>query len=97
MYINLRMIPTTDNVKTITDMREKALMLLRQVEKSQGPLYIFHRSQPKAVLLAIDQYKKIRDLLEDYFDSLKVAQYEKSAKKRKDWLSSEELEKELNL
>ncbi|MBU2591937.1 type II toxin-antitoxin system Phd/YefM family antitoxin [Patescibacteria group bacterium] len=91
------MIPTTDNVKTITDMRENALLLLRQVEKSKGPLYIFHRSQPKAVLLAIDQYKKLSDLLEDYLDSLKVQGYEKSVKKKWGGDSLSDLKKELGL
>ncbi len=78
-------------------MRERAVGLLSQVAKSKEPLYIFHRSEPKAVLLAIDQYQKIRDLLEDYFDSLRVVEYEKTMGGKKDWIGLEELKKELNL
>ena len=78
-------------------MRENALLLLRQVKKSKGPLYIFHRSQPKAVLLAIDQYKKLSDLLEDCFDALKVQGYEESTKKKMNGDSLSDLKKELGL
>ena len=65
--------------------------------KSNRPLYIFYRSQPKAVLLAIEQYKKLRDLLEDYFDSLKVQEYEKSAKGKIAWDELSDLKKDLGL
>lgn len=61
------LIPTSQNVKTITDMREKALDLLDLVEK-KGLAYIFHRSKPKAVMLDIDEFVRIQELLEDYFD-----------------------------
>ena len=62
------LIPTTQNVKTITDMREDALGLLDTVNK-QGLAYIFHRSKPKAVLLNIDEFiilQKATEDLEDY-------------------------------
>lgn len=67
------------------------------MKKSKGPLYIFYRSQPKAVLLAIEQYKKLRDLLEDYFDSLRIQEHEKSAKGKVAWDSLDDLKKELSL
>ena len=67
MYINLMLIPTKTNVKTITDMRENALGLLKSVEKG-SPTYIFHRSKPKAVLLGIDDFVKIQELIENYLD-----------------------------
>lgn len=61
------LIPTKDNVKTITDMRENALGLLESVEKG-SPTYIFHRSKPKAVLLGVDDFIKIQELIENYLD-----------------------------
>jgi len=91
------MILTANNVKTITDMRERALALLRQVEKSKGPLYIFHHSRPRAVFLAVEKYKKLCDLLEDYFDSLRAREYEKINKKKINWDSLEDLKKELRV
>lgn len=89
------MIPTARNVKTITDMRERTLELLREVKRVRGPLYIFHRSQPKAVLIDIEEYEKLRDWLEDYFDSLKAQEYEKIDKRKVKWVSFEKLAKEL--
>ena len=70
------LIPTSKNVKTITDMREDALGLLEQVKKN-GVTYIFHRSEPKAVMLDIDEFVKMQEILEDYFDSQEAIKLEK--------------------
>ena len=67
------LIPTVKSVKTITDMREKALELLNFVEK-EGLAYIFHRSKPKAVLLRLEDFIALNEILEVYLD-------EKDAKK----------------
>lgn len=61
------LIPTKDNVKTITDMREDALGLLKSVQRG-SPTYIFHRCKPKAVLLGVEDFVKIQELIEDYLD-----------------------------
>lgn len=65
------LIPTSKNVKTITDMREDALGLLDLVKKN-GVTYIFHHSKPKVVMLDIDEFVRIQELLEDYFDEIEV-------------------------
>ena len=65
------LIPTSQNVKTVTDMIEKALELLNLVEK-KGFVYIFHRSQPKAVMLDIAEFVRLQELLEDYLDEQEV-------------------------
>ncbi|MBI4009268.1 type II toxin-antitoxin system Phd/YefM family antitoxin [Candidatus Roizmanbacteria bacterium] len=70
------LIPTSKNVKTITDMRENALGLLDLVKK-QGVTYIFHRSEPKAVMLDIEEFVKMQELLEDYFDEMDAQQLAK--------------------
>ena len=70
------LIPTSKNVKTITDMREDALGLLDLVKK-QRVTYIFHRSKPKAVMLDVDEFVRIQELLEDYYDELEARQLEK--------------------
>lgn len=61
------LIPTTKNVKTITDMREDALGLLDMVQKN-GLAYIFHRSQPRAVLLNIEDFISLQSAIEDLED-----------------------------
>lgn len=70
------LIPTSKNVKTITDMREDALGLLDLVKKN-GIAYIFHRSEPKAVMMDIEEFSRIQDLLEDYFDEIEARKLEK--------------------
>jgi len=69
------LIPTSKNVKTITDMREDALGLLEQVKKN-GVTYIFNRSEPKAVIIDIDEFVRMQELLEDYFDEIDVQELE---------------------
>jgi PHD/YefM family antitoxin component YafN of YafNO toxin-antitoxin module len=61
------LIPTRKNIKTITDMREDALGLLKTVEK-QGLTYIFHHSRPRAVMFSLDDFIKLQELLENYLD-----------------------------
>lgn len=61
------LIPTTQNVKTITDMREDALGLLESVQKN-GLAYIFHHSKPKAVLLNLDDFVALQSAMEDLED-----------------------------
>jgi len=70
------LIPTSKNVKTITDMREDALGLLEGVKK-HGITYIFHRSEPKAVLMDVDKFVRLQELLEDYLDELDAQKLEK--------------------
>lgn len=87
-------IPTDKNTKTITDLREKAVELLEQTKKS-GPTFIFHRSKPKAVMLSIEEYSTLMEMLEDYFDSLKAQELEENPEKG--GISLEQLAKKYNL
>ncbi|KKQ24515.1 MAG: hypothetical protein US40_C0003G0057 [Candidatus Roizmanbacteria bacterium GW2011_GWC2_37_13] len=57
-------------------MREDALGLLDLVKKN-GIAYIFHRSEPKAVMMDIEEFSRIQDLLEDYFDEIEARKLEK--------------------
>lgn len=74
------LLPTAKNTKTITDLREKAVELLTQVQKS-GPAFIFQHSKPKAVMLSIEEYSNLMEMLEDYFDSLKAKELEENPQK----------------
>lgn len=75
------LIPTINNVKTITDMREDALGLLNSVDES-GLTYIFHRSKPRAVLLNIADFLVLQNALEDLqdFDDVRKLSREKRGK-----------------
>lgn len=68
-------IPTTKNTKTVTDLRERAVEMLEQTKKI-GPTFILHRSKPKAVMLSIEEYSNMMEMLEDYFDALKAKELE---------------------
>lgn len=85
------LIPTSKNVKTITDMREDALGLLDLVKKN-GVTYIFHRSEPKAVMMDIDEFDKLQEMLEDHQDELDAIKLEKEPRGK--GISIEEIMKE---
>lgn len=87
-------IPTARNTKTITDLREKAVEMLEQTKK-EGPTFILHHSKPKAVMLSIEEYSNMIDMLEDYFDSIKAKSLEEEDEKG--GISLEQLIKKYNL
>ena len=73
-------IPTIKNTKTITDLRENTVDMLEQTEKG-GPTFIFHHSKPKAVMLSIEEYSNMVEMLEDYFDAIKAKSLEDEGEK----------------
>lgn len=89
------MIPSAKNIRTISDMRENARKLLKEVQASYGPLFIFYRSTPQAVLLSLEEYQKLADLAEDYLDSLKAQEFETQDKKRIKWIGQSEVKRKL--
>jgi len=90
------MIPTAQNTKTITDLREKALDLLTQVEQTAEPVFVFHNSKPRAVLMSIDEFSRLKELIEDLEDSILARRLEKKVGKGK-YVSFPELKKQLGL
>jgi PHD/YefM family antitoxin component YafN of YafNO toxin-antitoxin module len=72
----------TQNIRTVTDLREQTMSLLNSLSRQEGPTIIFHRSQPKAVLLSIAAYQKLADIFEDYFDEELALELEKQPKKK---------------
>ena len=79
------MMPSARNIKTISDMRENASKLLKEVQDLYGPLFILYRSKPQAVLLSLEEYQKLADMAEDYVDSLKAQEFEKEDKRKIKW------------
>ena len=58
-------LPTQNQIKTVTDIRENTISVLNAAKKSNKPLVIMHRNSPQAVLLSIKRYNQLMDLLED--------------------------------
>ena len=92
-------IPTVNDLKTVTDMREDAIGLLNSVKKRKKPTIIMHHNSPKAVMLSVEEYNKLVEALEDYRGELEAINLEKEAKKStsKDLISLEELTKKHNI
>lgn len=72
------LIPTKQNVKTITDMREDAIGLLRHVKK-HGMAYIFYQSEPAGVFLSTKKYLRLMNRIEDAEDTLLALKLHKEA------------------
>jgi prevent-host-death family protein len=76
------MLPLADDYKTVTDLRENTIALLRLVEKKRNPTIIVHRNSPKAVMMSITRYNRMLQLLEDRYDEQLAAALEKEPKKK---------------
>ncbi|KKS79013.1 MAG: hypothetical protein UV54_C0044G0002 [Candidatus Beckwithbacteria bacterium GW2011_GWA2_43_10] len=93
------MIPTDQNISSISDIRENILGVLDQVQKLSQPMIVMHRNSPRAVLLSIQRYNQLMSLLEDYLDEELALALEKKAKKaaKKDYIPMARLHRELGL
>lgn len=67
------LIPTSQNTKTITDLREDTLGVLSDVDKL-GLVYLFQHSDPRAVVLSLAEFAKLRELIEDRADEQEAAE-----------------------
>lgn len=79
------------NISTISDLRFKTKTVLKKAEKE--PVYIFHRSMPQGVILSQDRYDELMSTVEDYYVSLRAAEYEKDTVKSSDWVDLATVEK----
>jgi prevent-host-death family protein len=85
------MIPNKNNISTVTDMRRDAIGLLKDVQK-KGMKYIFQNSNPKGVILSMEEYGMWMERLEDLQDQIRVYQLENEP--RTGWTSLEDVAKE---
>ena len=67
------LLPTSQNTKTITDLREDALGVLSDVDKL-GLVYLFQHSDPRAVVLSLKEFTKLCELIEDHADERDAAE-----------------------
>lgn len=75
------LIPTKANTRTITDIREDAIGVVNDVT-AQGILYVTHHSLPQAVMMSIDEFVAMQEMLEDYqdlIDTRKLARQKRGA------------------
>lgn len=70
------LIPTTSNTRNITDFRQNPDSILEAVQNQSEPLYLFRGSEPKAVVLDVEEYIRLREYLEDFQDSLLALEIE---------------------
>ncbi len=91
------LIPTSKNVKTITDFRKNPDSILESVQGKSDPLYLFRGSEPKAVVLDIEEYAHLMEVLEDYHDYKLIEEYAADPKRHKGSVSFEQVLKENGL
>ncbi len=82
---------TQQQISTISELRFKTKDVLRKAKET--PVYLFHRSTPKAVLLSMEKYHELMDSLEDYYLSLEAEEYEKEDKNKIEWVRHEKVKK----
>lgn len=80
-------------ISTISDLRFKTKEVLKKMK--DNPVYLFHRSSPKGVMLSMEKYKEITEALEDYFLSLKAGEYENEDKTSVNWTSHGDVRKQI--
>lgn len=85
---------TKSNISTISDLRFKTKDVLAKSDKE--PIFLFHRSTPKGVIMSYEKYQELLSSLEDYYLSLKAEGYENEDKEKIAWASHEEVKKLLN-
>ncbi|MCA9372403.1 hypothetical protein KC726_05965 [Candidatus Woesebacteria bacterium] len=85
------LIPTKNNTKSITDLREDTLSVLRDADRL-GHVYIFNRSDPTGVLLSVEEFTFFQEILEERQDMLDAMELEKED--RGDGIPIEEIKKE---
>jgi PHD/YefM family antitoxin component YafN of YafNO toxin-antitoxin module len=59
---------TKRNVVSISQMRKNADSVLEKVDTLNQPIYLFSRSQIKAVLLSPEKYAELQELTENFLD-----------------------------
>ena len=77
---------TKENTLSVSTLRQNTAEVLRKIDQTEEPLYIFRRSEPAAVLLDIDHFNFLEGVLEDFLDSQELLSVsEKEIKKATPW------------
>jgi prevent-host-death family protein len=79
------------DIKPITYMKTHSAELVADVNKRRSPIVITQNGEPRAVVMDIESYEKIQDALV----LLKIIAQSEDARRRKRWLSQEQMKEEL--
>ncbi len=90
-------IPTADYLKTVTDLREDTIGLLNAVKKNKNPIIIMHRNSPQAVMLSVEEYNNIMEMISDHMDELTALKLEKETYHPNDYVDEKEVMKKLGI
>lgn len=91
------LIPTSKNVKNITDFRKNPDSVLESIQGKSDPLYLFRGSEPKAVVLDIEEYVRLMENEEDYQDLLLISEIASDPHRHENGLPLEEVLKKYNI
>lgn len=59
-------------IKTVSDLRVDPVAVFDAATKLGEPIYVFHRSKPKGVIMDLAKYRQLVELIEDYHDALTI-------------------------
>lgn len=59
-------------IRTISDLREDPLGVIKAAESLGEPIYVFHRATPTGVFMDFKQYQRLTSLASDYHDTLRI-------------------------
>ena len=79
------------DVKPITYMKTHSAELLADVNKRRSPIVITQNGEPRAVVMDIESYEQTQDALM----LLKLIAQSEDARRKKRWLSQEQMAEEL--
>jgi prevent-host-death family protein len=79
------------DVKPITYMKTHSAELVADVNKRRSPVVITQNGEPRAVVVDIETYERTQDALM----LLKLIAQSEDARRKKRWLSQEQMEEEL--
>ena len=86
----------TQTIKSLTDLRSNPLNVIKLAQQ-EGAVYILNRTRPTSVLLSLEKYDEMVDLIDDYLDGIWMAEQEKKPFDPKDWIPWEEVKKSLKI
>lgn len=59
-------------IKTVSDLREDPLRVIKVAEELGEPVIVIHRASPAGVLMDLAQYSRFLQILEDYHDAMLI-------------------------
>lgn len=66
-------------LKSITDLRANPL-LISQMASDTGPVYILNRNKPVSILMGVEQYEEMLNLIQDSKDAEEIKELKKTTK-----------------